>query len=138
MPNEKMPMQAMSLLPGIDTCIQHSASHPLNGTQEHLQSENSANSGFNFHVNTPISFPNMDGIEFCAYMDEITGAIQTGRVHVGSGFVPQLFATTDIFEKFLSEMDVHYKRSVDRYGHTLRKVLIATDEIRRVNSLSKN
>jgi len=35
-------------------------------------------------------------------------------------------------------MEVHYKRSVDRYGHMLRKVLIATDEIRRVNSMAKN
>ena len=88
--------------------------------------------------NTPTSLPNTNGIEFCAYMDEITGAIQTGRVHAGSGFVPKHFATADVFEKFLSEMEVHYKRSVDRYGHMLRKVLIATDEIRRVNSMAKN
>ena len=70
-------------------------------------------------------------IEFCSFINDITEAIETGGVHAGPDFVPALFETADGFEKFLSEVDISYKRSVDRWQHSFQGVVEATDVIRR-------
>lgn len=81
---------------------------------------------------TPIALSGASELELCAYLNEITVAVEMGRLHAGSDAVPQQFETADVFEKFLREMDVHYKRSLDSWGHAFQSVVKAADEIRRM------
>lgn len=138
MSNEKVPIHEISLLPEINTCIHNSMIDKFNITQEHLPREYFSDCDYSCHINTSASPQNIDRIDYCDFIDEITAAIQAGSVHLGSSFVPIQFATVDAFEKFLSEIDEHYKRSVERYGQRIRKVLIATDEIYRAHTLKNN
>lgn len=87
-------------------------------------------------IKTATPFATTSEIEFCAYIDKITAAVETGSFHEDLDFVPKLFSSADGFETFLSEMAVFYKHSVDGWNHTFSNVIAATDAIRRERTTS--
>lgn len=57
-----------------------------------------------------------DTAGFCYSVNEVVAEIESGNVHSEQRFVPSIFASTNDFNDFLYEMDVLYRRSVDRWG----------------------
>lgn len=80
------------------------------------------------------AFASKSDIEYCSLINRVTAAVETSGVQAGAAFLPELLATADGFEKFLNELDISYKRSIENWRHSFNKILDATDEIRQTTA----
>lgn len=55
-------------------------------------------------------------------VEELVAAIASGSVHTEQSHMPTLFSSTHEFENFLREIDVLYRGSVDRWGHSIKNL----------------
>ena len=124
MQKNQMTSQSMSLL----TEIMHKQCAKAGAVNERV----------NLHRKTVATLTSDSEIEYCSLINRITAAVETGGVQAGSDFLPELFETADGFEKFLNELrkelDISYKLSVERWGHSFKNIVDATDEIRQAKA----
>ena len=123
MQKNQMTSQSMSLLSEI--------------MREQCAKAGAVNETVNLHRKTVAALTSNSEIEYCSHINRITAAVETGGVQAGTDFLPELFPTADGFDKFLNELlkelDISYKLSVERWRHSFKNIVDATDEIRQAN-----